>query len=93
MENNKLLIEAEFYYTNKNTGNSQSYCIELFVLRDTKLKQLLEGIQYGLENLAKSDNKYQAIYKRCYEILEKCHNSKKTTRDGKAYYDLITFTS
>ena len=93
MENNKLLIEAEFYYTNKNTGKSQSYCIELFVLRDTKLKQLLEGIQYGLEKLVQSNNKYQAIYKRCYEILDKCHHSKRATSDGKVYYDLITFTS
>lgn len=93
MENNKILIEVEFYYKNSNTNKGQSYCIELFVLRDIKLKQLLEGIQYGLEKMARADGKYQKIYARCFDILEKCHHSTKTTSDGRTYYNLITFTS
>lgn len=93
MENNKILIEVEFYYVNKNTGNGQSYCLELFVLRDTKLRQLFEGIQYGLENLAQVPGRYQTIYRRCFEIMETCRQSKISKGDGKTYFNLITFTS
>ena len=43
MESNKLLIGVQFI-----GENGASIVIELIVLRDITLKQLLDGIKYGL---------------------------------------------
>ena len=63
MENNKLLIGVQFV----DPGNNKSLVFELMVLRDLTLKQLLDGIKYGLAK--KGADKF---YSRCKSIFDEC---------------------
>lgn len=83
MENNKLLIGAQFvdYQSSKNANdgvpaNRREYEIELYVLRDITFRQLLEGIRYGLRKMVKAEkekkSEYAEIYQRCSDIFERC---------------------
>lgn len=48
MESNKLLIGVQF-----NDERGVGIVMELIVLRDITLRQLLDGIQYGLKKKCK----------------------------------------
>ena len=64
MESNKLLIGVQFVDPqNKN----ENLVFELIVLRDLTLKQLMDGVRYGL---AKKGN--DPFYTRCRAVFEKC---------------------
>ena len=62
MESNKLLIGVQFI--NQQGG---SIVLELIVLRDITLKQLLDGIRYGL--IKKNG---EALYRDCGTIYVEC---------------------
>ena len=79
MESNKLLIGVQFIGT-----NGASIVIELIVLRDITLRQLLEGIKYGL--IKKFDN---PVYKTCGNIYANCLQS----TDNKGRFHKLTLTS
>lgn len=70
MESNKLLIGVQF-----NDVDGASFVMELIVLRDITLKQLLDGIKYGLIK-----KEYSEIYRICSNIYEKC--LKPSGKDG-----------
>ena len=61
MENNKLLIGVQFI----DPDSGESLVFELIVLRDLTLKQLLDGIKYGLAKKAG-----QAFYAKCKQIYD-----------------------
>ena len=64
MESNKLLIGVQFVDPkNKN----ENLVFELIVLRDLTLRQLMDGIKYGLAK--KGDDPF---YSRCRGIFEEC---------------------
>lgn len=63
MESNKLLIGVQFI-----DDRGASIVIELIVLRDITLKQLLDGIRYGLLKKSGSSD----IYQICSSIYEDC---------------------
>ena len=92
MENNKLLIGVQFTEKDR-AGKDKHTNIELYVVRDITLMQLIDGIKYGLVKLAKADTKYKDIYKNCFEILSKCLSETSRGRDGRSYFNNITFTS
>lgn len=92
MENNKLLIGVQFTEKDQH-GRDTHTNIELYVVRDITLLQLIDGIKYGLIKLAKEDGKYRSIYSHCYDIFSKCLNDTYTGRDGRKYFQNITFTS
>ena len=103
MESNKLLIGVTFHYLRKihqsnNTVQQEmyEYVQEFIVPRDATLKQLLDGIYYGLKKCIKeyaeaNDTKSEA-YRReaiCFICCQEClsvveHNGR---------YPLITITS
>lgn len=92
MENNKLLIGVQF--TEKDSaGKDKHINIELYVVRDITLMQLIDGIKYGLEKLAKTDSKYRSIYDTCLEIVLKCLSVTYPGNNGQIYFRNITFTS
>ncbi len=62
MESNKLLIGVQF-----NDEQGASIVMELIVLRDITLKQLLDGIKYGLIKKRNSD-----VYRICGNIYVNC---------------------
>ncbi|MBR6102528.1 MAG: hypothetical protein IKP95_08880 [Ruminococcus sp.] len=80
MENNKLLIGVQFV----DPGNNKSLVFELMVLRDLTLKQLLDGIKYGLAK--KGADKF---YSRCKSIFDECGDY----RDESGCYRRITLTA
>lgn len=63
MESNKLLIGLQF-----NDNQGASIVMELIVLRDITLKQLLDGIKYGLMKKSTSSE----VYKVCASIYVEC---------------------
>ena len=65
MESNKLLIGAQFV-----DENGAGIVIELIVLRDITLKQLVDGINYGLKKRDGND-----VNHICREICMDCLNS------------------
>ena len=79
MESNKLLIGVQFI-----DERGTSMVIELIVLRDITLRQLYDGIKYGLEK-KKSDEMYRA----CGRIFDVCVKS----LDSAGIYRKITLTS
>ncbi|MBR3630591.1 MAG: cell division protein FtsK [Oscillospiraceae bacterium] len=80
MESNKLLIGVQFI-----DEQGASIVMELIVLRDITLKQLLDGIRYGLEKKKASD----AVYDICCNIYSNCLGTGKA---GGTYHKL-TLTS
>ena len=62
MESNKLLIGVQF-----NDEQGASIVMELIVLRDITLKQLLDGIKYGLVKKGNGD-----VYRICGNIYVNC---------------------
>jgi len=91
MENNKLLIGVQF--TDRNPeGRLHHTNIELYVVRDITLHQLLEGVKYGLQQLAAEPGPDRRIYAECREIYSRCV-SRTAVEDGRRYLDHITFTS
>lgn len=78
MESNKLLIGLQFI----NEGQGDIY-IELIVLRDMTLRQLFDGIKYGL---AKKQG--ENIYRTCKAIFDHCMQD-----DGSGFYNKICLTS
>ncbi len=85
MESNKLLIGAQF----RDPQNDIE--IELFVLRDLTLKQLLDGIKYGLakkiNELPDSEDKKRYIC--CKNICYACIDAMETKKN----YNAICITS
>ena len=79
MESNKLLIGAQFI-----DENDSEIVIELIVLRDMKLKQLLDGILYGLAKRIDVD-----VYKKCKDIFD----STVIDVDDQGVFQKITLTS
>lgn len=79
MESNKLLIGIQFIGT-----NGASIVIELIVLRDITLKQLLDGIKYGIAK--KIDD---AVYKTCSNIYNNCLKNP----DSRGRFHKLTLTS
>ncbi|MCR4645631.1 MAG: cell division protein FtsK [Oscillospiraceae bacterium] len=80
MESNKLLIGVQFI-----DEHGASIVMELIVLRDITLKQLLDGIRYGLEKKKDSGS----IYQICCNIYENCLGS----GNGGGTYHKLTLTS
>ena len=81
MESNKLLIGVQFIDPNNNHEN---LVFELIVLRDLTLKQLIDGIKYGL--IKKGDDPF---YSKCRNIFNECIAS----QDRNGLYKKITLTS
>ena len=81
MESNKLLIGVQFV---DPRNNNKSLVFELIVLRDLTLRQLIDGIKYGL--IKKGEDKF---YKRCREIFNEC----VSVTDAGGLYKRITLTS
>ena len=81
MESNKLLIGVQFV----NPDDSHdSLVFELIVLRDLTLRQLIDGIKYGLEK--KGDDPF---YSKCRSIF----NESISSCDSEGLYKKITLTS
>lgn len=92
VENNKLLIGVQFTERDFSEKNKHT-CIELYVVRDITLMQLMDGIKYGLDKLAKSDSEHKSVYVNCVSILSKCLDKTVRDKDGELYFRNITFTS
>jgi len=67
MESNKLLIGLQF-----KDESGASTVFELIVVRDINLKQLLDGIKYGLMKRGKAEGTKSDYYKKCINIYIKC---------------------
>ena len=81
MESNKLLIGVQFV----NPDDSyDSLVFELIVLRDLTLRQLIDGIKYGLEK--KGDDPF---YSKCRSIF----NESISSCDSEGLYKKLTLTS
>lgn len=80
MESNKLLIGVQFIDPENNNKN---LVFELIVLRDLSLKQLVDGVKYGL---AKKGN--DPFYRRCREIFDRC-----SSPDSTGLYPKMTLTT
>ena len=80
MENNKLLIGVQFV----EPENGRSLVFELMVLRDLTLRQLLDGIKYGL---AKKGG--DGFYSACRRIFDESVSFK----DESGLYGKITLTA
>lgn len=78
MESNKLLIGLQFI----NEGQEAIF-IELIVLRDMTLRQLFDGIKYGL-----AKKQEDAVYRSCKAIFDNCMEG-----DGSGVYKKICLTS
>ena len=95
MESNKILIGVQFIY-NGETNEKSCNCIDEFIVpRDATLKQLLEGIKYGLR---KKLNEYieagetsSEEYRRNYLCLLCYRECMKDFTDD--FYPKITITS
>ena len=84
MESNKILIGVQFQDT------SNSYVIELIVLRDSTLSQLIDGIKYGItKKVASADQNEKKIYTTCKGIFDDC----LLTTDKSGLNKNITITS
>ncbi|MBR1481559.1 MAG: hypothetical protein IJ598_01180 [Ruminococcus sp.] len=81
MESNKLLIGVQFIDP-KNP--KENLVFELIVLRDLTLRQLIDGVRYGL--LKKGDDPF---YARCRRVFEESI----ADRDAAGTYKKITLTS
>ncbi len=81
MESNKMLIGVQFIDP-ENTHDSLVF--ELIVLRDMTLRQLIDGIRYGLE---KKEN--DPFYSRCRKIF----SESIVSCDKQGIYRKITLTS
>ena len=81
MESNKLLIGVQFI---DPKNQNERLVFELIVLRDLTLKQLIDGIKYGL---AKKGG--DPFYSRCREIFERCAGD----RGADGVFRKITMTS
>ena len=79
MESNKLLIGVQF-----NDEHGASIVMELIVLRDITLKQLLDGIKYGIDK-----KKSNELYRVCRNIFENCIQAV----DPNGIFRKITLTS
>ena len=80
MENNKLLIGVQFV----DPANGKSLVFELMVLRDLTLRQLLDGIKYGLAKKGEDE-----FYSACRSIFEESVSFK----DESGLYGKITLTA
>lgn len=80
MESNKLLIGVQFIDPKNNNKN---LVFELIVLRDLSLKQLVDGVKYGLAK--KGDDPF---YSRCREIFAEC-----SSPDSTGLYPKMTLTT
>ena len=80
MENNKLLIGVQFVDPDTN----KSLVFELMVLRDLTLRQLLDGIKYGLAKKGED-----GFYSACRKIYDRS----VSFRDGSGLYGMITLTA
>ena len=83
MESNKLLIGVQFIDSIK-TG--KSYVIELIVLRDLTVKQLIDGINYGL---AKKCAGGDSICTICRDVFNECIS----VCDGEGNLKRVSLTS
>lgn len=81
MESNKLLIGVQFI---DPKNNNKSLVFELIVLRDFTLRQLIDGIKYGLEKKGRDP-----FYTACREIFAQCASS----ADSDGVYRRMTLTS
>ena len=101
MESNKLLIGVTFIYIRNKIVDSRQikeeyeYVMEFIVPRDTTLRQLVDGIKYGLRkkiitHIDAGDTESED-YQRCYICYECCEQCSKY-RVGEAY-PKITITS
>ena len=81
MESNKLLIGIEFIDSRHNNENP---VIELIVPRDLTVRQLLDGIRYGLRK-----KEGEAFYRACLEIYHECIDA----RSADGIYRRICLTS
>ena len=81
MESNKLLIGVQFI---DQKSNQKSLVFELIVLRDLTMKQLIDGIKYGLAKKGEDP-----FYSRCRSIFNECISD--VGADG--VYRKITLTS
>ncbi|MBQ8298185.1 MAG: cell division protein FtsK [Ruminococcus sp.] len=79
MESNKLLIGVQFW-----DGKGIDAVIELIVLRDSTLKQLFDGIKYGLAKKPKD-----SVYGQCRQLFDRCVSAV----DKNGVYRKITLTS
>ena len=79
MESNKLLIGVQF-----NDERGVGIVMELIVLRDITLRQLLDGIQYGLKMKCK-----EGVYQNCVNIYNDCLR----TIDSAGNFPKLTLTS
>ena len=80
MENNKLLIGVQFV----DPATNKSLVFELMVLRDLTLKQLLDGIKYGLAKKGED-----GFYSACRRIFEES----VSFRDDTGLYGKMTLTA
>ncbi len=80
MENNKLLIGVQFV----DPGTDKSLVFELMVLRDLTLRQLLDGIKYGLAKKGED-----MFYSACRKIFEES----VSFRDESGLYGKMTLTA
>ena len=83
MESNKLLIGVQFI---DPRNNGKSYVIELIVLRDLTVRQLIDGINYGL---AKKCTGERNIYFDCRTIFNEC----VSVCDEQGFFRRVTLTS
>lgn len=77
MESNKLLIGVQFI-----DDRGASIVIELIVLRDITLKQLLDGIRYGLAKRSGGSSIYgicSGIYEKCLQSVDKAGRFRRLT--------------
>lgn len=79
MESNKLLIGVQFI-----NDDGSSFVFELIVLRDITLRQLIDGVGYGL-----GKKSYDDIYKLCESIFRYCVSD----MDEEGVFRKITLTS
>lgn len=99
MENNKILIGVQFVRpASEGAGNATSnrnvnYTIELYILRDLHLRQLLDGIRYGIEKLSSTEGPNQQIYRECNDIFLRCIDQEGREGSDKAYFSRILLTS
>ncbi len=80
MENNKLLIGVQFV----DPATDKSLVFELMVLRDLTLRQLLDGIKYGLAKKGED-----MFYSACRKIFEES----VSFRDESGLYGKMTLTA
>ncbi len=95
MESNKLLIGVTFHYLRNDNQERYEYVQEFIVPRDMTLRQLMDGIKYGLmrrirEYVDKGDTSSDA-YRREAVCLKCCKDCLNDVRND--VYPKITITS